>query len=96
MCLTSFATLLGLAAGCVGGAPPAVLAPADPRAQTRWHAPPSPLSGLSPYEPVTARSDWGALPARRPEPKPAAKDMHMKDMHMKGMDMKGMDMGGSR
>lgn len=91
MCVTTFAALLGLAAGCAAAAPPSPLDPTDPRAQTRWHPPPSPMHGLQRYEPVAARADWGTEPTAKPAPMP-----DMKGMDMRGMDMKGMDMGGRR
>ena len=92
MCALSFAALLGLAAGCGSGAPTSVLAPANPRLDTRYRPPPSPLAGLKRYKPVEARNDWGSTP-----PAASTQPGGMGAMPgMNGMSMPGMDMGKTR
>ncbi len=98
MCTTTFAALLGLAVGCgvnpSAGGPGGLLTPLDPRVETRWRPPPSPIAGLKPYAPVDARIDRGgslapidASPALR---SPAADTRTMPGMSMPGTSMPGM------
>lgn len=93
MCPSTIAALLGLATGCPVGVPAHLLAPADPRLETRFRPQPSPLAGLKRYEPVEARRDWGATPG-------GAEPRHDGGMHTKpggkGLSMPGMDMSGMR
>lgn len=94
MCVTTFAALFGLATGCVAGAPSNLLAPLDPRQETRWHPPPSPLAGLKRYVPVEASADWGsnfppASPSKGGGPMPGMSMPGMKGMGAGGMDMEG-------
>lgn len=91
MCPSTFAALLGIAAGCLPGGSD-LLAPADPRSASLFHPPPSPVAGLKAYRPVEARKDWGS-PTQAPPTQPAGEGAMPA---MKGMDMPGMDMGGSR
>ena len=93
MCVLTF-TALAFGSGCVVGAPVGLLAPADPRLETRFHPPPSPLAAMKHYQPVEARTDWGSAPLSPPAQGGKRTGPTGETPGMRGMDMPGMNMGG--